>query len=453
MPGLRDLFVLVTVLVSVPTALVRPWIGILVFLWLGFMNPHKLAWGFVKGLPVAMLVGGATLLGLLFTRDRRSVPWTPELGLVAVLGVYFTFTTFFAWAPEEAWAQWEKVMKIFVMTFVMTMLIFGRQRIHVLLMMAALSIGFFGFKGGIFSITGGGHSQVLGPEGTFIEGNTFIGLAMVMVLPLLIFLAREEARTWVRRGLYLTAGLTVVAIVFTYSRGALVGLAAVVPLIFLKSKNKILLVLILIPMAYGIMSFAPDALTDRAETIETYDQDRSAMQRIQAWSVAWNVAKDYPLTGAGFEFEYADDEQRWLSYADRAYDQFGEVARAAHSLYFQVLGQHGLVAFCLFLLMLFFTYRTLYRLVRDSRKYPDTAWIANYAAAVQVGMIGYLAAGAFLNSAYFDLFYLFMGAAAILRRELLLAHPVVAKPWLAHRDPGAVTASAARPAINVHRRF
>ena len=60
-----------------------------------------------------------------------------------------------------------------------------RNKIDSLIWVIAISIGFYGFKGGIFTLTSGGDNHVLGPEGSFIFGNTEIGLALIMALPLI----------------------------------------------------------------------------------------------------------------------------------------------------------------------------------------------------------------------------------------------------------------------------
>ena len=157
---------------------------------------------------------------------------------------------------------------------------------------------------------------------------------------------------------------------------------------------------------------------ERAESIQTYQEDTSAQERIQSWGVSWNIAKDRPLTGAGYEFEYAPDESRWLSYANSLVPGSENRARAAHSSYFQVLGQHGFVAFGMFVLMLIWSLLSVRKLQKKARARPDTSWIGNYASAIEIGLYGYLIAGAFINVAYFDLLYLYIAMIAILQREL-----------------------------------
>lgn len=425
---MRDYVLTAIVFALLPVCFARPWLGILAWYWIGLMNPHRLTWGFAYTMPFAMLVGGATLLGAVLAKDRRPIPWNRELILMAILLAYFTLTTFFAWAPTYAWPQLEKVAKVIFMTFVATMFIYGKARIRALLLVVVASIGFYGFKGGIFSIVHGGAERVQGPENSFIDGNTFIGLALNMVIPLLIALALDESRRWVRRLFYLTAGLSVIASIFTYSRGAWLGLAVISPLVLLQLKMtpRIIVVVGLVLSAAFASAIFPEKVFQRADTIANYEEDGSANQRLASWSVAWNVARDRPLVGAGFEFEWANDG-RWLEYSSEKYRDFMTAANknsaAAHSIYFQVLGQHGFVAFFIFLWLLVSTSLTLLRIRAMGRKDPAIAWIGTYATGLLIGFVGYVISGAFLSSAYFDLAWLYFALAAVLSREIALTAP------------------------------
>src|SRR6185437_7612685 len=157
---MRDYVLTLVVFMLVPVCLVRPWLGFLTWFWLGLMNPHRLTWDFAYSMPFAAWVGGATLVGMFFARDRKPILWTRETVLMVVLFVYFSFTTLLAWAPDHAWPELEKVGKIFLMTILMTTLIYGKDRIMAILYTIALSIGFYGLKGAIFVVTtGGGGSR------------------------------------------------------------------------------------------------------------------------------------------------------------------------------------------------------------------------------------------------------------------------------------------------------
>src|SRR6185295_18582107 len=192
---------------------------------------------------------------------RKPIPWNLPLVLMVVMLAYFTFTTLFAWVPDAAWEKWSLVAKVILMTVITTMTIYGRDRIRWLLLVIALSVGFYGIKGGLWSLlVSGGQYSVRGPEGGFMTMNNGIGIGLLMVLPVLLALAHEHARPWQRWSLRLAAGLCAVSIVFTYSRGALLGLATVAFLMFLRSQRKFVAVLAMVPVIVIASFWIPEKL-------------------------------------------------------------------------------------------------------------------------------------------------------------------------------------------------
>jgi len=414
---MRDIaFIVFVVALVVPLIAFRPWMGILAWNVVGLVNPHTYTW-LGETFPIAVIVGGATLLGVLYTKERRSIPMTPAIIALGLFTMWCTVTTIDAWAGEFAWEQWRKVMKIVLMTFVTMILIFGENRIRALFATIAWSLAFFGIKGGIFTMLTGGQHRVQGAGG-FLGTNTDLGLALCMALPMIWALAMEQKRTWARLALYATFWLTVLSTVFTYSRGALLGLAAVFAMLFFQLKHKVLAVALVIPAFVVALAFVPAQLTQRAETIGTYEQDSSSMERIQAWGVCWNIAVANPM-GVGFNLETVDS-LRWMSYANFS-GHWDNITRAAHSIYLQVLSEQGFPGLLLFLTVMGATFVTLNRLAREGKRDPKRQWISSYARALRAGLIGYAVAGAFLSLAYFDLFYTFVALAAVLQRESLTA--------------------------------
>ncbi len=448
----RDVIVAAAVLGSLPFCFLRPWIGVLVFSWLGYMNPHRLTWDFAYNQPWAMMVALATLTGLLFAgKARTRLPRTAEVYLLLALWMVFVVSTFGAMQPVDAWDQLNKVSKILLLTFVSMVLFRDAEKLRYLIYVIALSIGFYGLKGGVWALGTGGGNMVLGPPETFIAGNTEIGLALVMVIPLLVLLARDEPRRRMRLLLRATFAFSVVAILFTYSRGAVLGLGMILPLIFLKSKWKALVIPLALVAALFGQSIAeaifPEQWMARMGTVQTYEQDRSANMRLNSWIVAYRLALDHPFFGGGFRpftpavyLAYSPDD-KWNTQQD------------AHSIYFQVLAEHGFVGLGLFLLLILATMVSLRRIMRRARHDPALKFHYNAAQMIEVSMIGYVVVGAFLSMSYFDLFYHLVAITALLR-VLVVAHvaqraPAPAGPRLpapARRPTPAVALRPTRPA-------
>lgn len=395
---MRDYIVTLLIFGSLPLILSRPFIGVLVWVLLGLMNPHRLCWGFAPTMPFAFIVAVTLLSSFLISKEKKQIPWTPLSVLLAFWWVWMLIASIDA--ADYPWDDWDKIWKIMLLTFVMIALLNTRERIHALVWVAVVSIGLYGVKGGIFTITSGGGAHVMGPTGTFIGGNNELGLALVMTIPLMRYLHLTTDRTLIKNALLGAMGLTFVAILGTQSRGALLGLASMSVYLALKSRNKATLLLtmvVLAPLAFSIM---PESYFNRMETIETFQQDRSAMSRINAWWTAWYSVLDNPLTGSGFGM--------WTPRLYMQYAPDPSVVYDVHSIYFEVLGETGFVGFFLFIAIMLTALHSLNRVVKFADRDKRLIWMRDLASMVYVSIIGYAISGAFLGLAYFDYYYLFI---------------------------------------------
>src|SRR5215813_918874 len=412
MSGLRDLVFLLVWLGLIPVSLIRPWIGILAWNWIAFMAPHGLTWGFSRTLPVAMAIGGATLVGWLFTKDRKPLPRTvPVLGLL-LFTVHITLTTVLAHNAEEAFGKWNWVTKVLLMTFVTMTLFQDRIRLRWLYLVTALSLGFYGLKGGIWVLRTGGGERVFGPDMSSFSDNNTLGLALSMVLPLLLYLSREEPRRWLKNLLRATFFFSIIAIVFTYSRGAFLGLSVVLAILIWRSPWRMRFAMALVVGALVAHPLLPSQLSERIGSISEQDStataDGSVKGRLQAWQTAWNIAIDRPFVGAGFRALW--NPEIWYRYYG---DDFATV-RDVHSLYFEVLEEHGFVGVGLYFMVLISTLVMLRRLRKRWQGHAEHGYISNYAEMTQLCLYPFLVAGAFIGVAYFDLYFFFIAASVML---------------------------------------
>ena len=393
---MRDLFVTAVIFGLLPFIFRRPWIGILVWSWLAYMNPHRLAWGFAYDFPFSMVVGLVTIAAFLFSKEKKEMVWTRETGLLLIFVGWMLITTLFALYPQFAWEQWDKVWKIQLMIFLTVLLINDRYKLHWLVWVIALSLGFYGIKGGIFTIVNGGVFRVQGPGGTFIAGNNEMALALVMVIPLIRYLHLQAKRQWLRTGLATAMVLTGVAAIGSQSRGGLVALVAMGVFLWLKSRNKIVTGFYMVIAVAIMASVMPQEWYDRMNTIKNYQEDASALGRINAWHTAFNVAKDR-ITGGGFEMFQWSTFRQYAPDPDRVHD--------VHSIYFEQLGEQGFIGLGIFILLGLFTWLRAQQVIKTCKNDPERKWAADLAAMIQVSFVGYAAGGAFLGLSYFDLPY------------------------------------------------
>jgi len=399
---MRSFFFLVFLLVVTPICFFRPYVGIYVWYWLAFMNPHRLTWGMAHTFSVALMVGVATLAGSVAYGSFRRPPKGNEVPLMMVLFGFMTLSTFVAMYPDSAWIKWQQVMKIMLMTVLTTYLIDSKQKLRVLLLVISLSIGFFAVKAVPWALATGGQYMITGPPESSIESNNDIAMAFNMVLPLLAFFSFSEPRRivrWMFRGVFF---VTIAGVFLSYSRGAFLGLCAVGIMLILRSRYRFGTIVVIVFVAALAAALLPSKWAERMQTIETYEQDQSAMERIATWTFAWNVATERPLTGGGFQ-------------AFRA----NPLGFDSHSNYFGILAEHGFLALGVYMLLIGSTFFTNGKIRRMTRKRPDLAWYHNCAGALQVSIVAYMVNGLTLGHQYFDLFYALVAATVILRTTLL----------------------------------
>jgi putative inorganic carbon (HCO3(-)) transporter len=393
---MRDLLIIGIVVLGCLAALRRPWIGVMLWTWLSLMNPHRYSFGLAYEAPLAAMAAGATLLGLLATKDKGSPFKGKPVVWLAAFVLWFTASWLMGLDFQGDYEQWKKIIKIFFMTFVGLALLRTKQHVIAFAWVVALSLALLGIKGGIFTISTGGNYRVWGPPGSFIEDNNEFALSLVMTIPLLRFLQLQVTSALQKHLLTVAMVLCAAAALGTQSRGALLAISAMAILLWWRGSSRLLGGVIIGVAAIALVAFMPDSWTGRMNSIGDYGEDRSALGRISAWWNAFGIAKTY-IFGVGFNAARPELFAR--------FSPFPDYVHAAHSIYFQVLGNHGFVGLFLFLGVFVSAYFSAAKIRKECRGIPQARWCDELAAMAQVSLVGYAVGGAFLSLSYFDLPY------------------------------------------------
>lgn len=426
---MRDIIITLMIFGTIPFVFSRPWIGILLFSWISYMNPHRLTYGFAYTFQFALIVALVTIIAYALSREPKKIPITPVTTFLLMFIVWTSITTTTALAPDESMLQYTTFIKIQLMTFLTLAMMDSRERLNWLIIIIVVSLGFYGVRGGVFSVLTGGNYRVWGPAGSFFEDNNHLALTLIMTMPFMHYLQLVATNKWVRHLLSIVMLLTLAAIIGTYSRGALLALAAMGLVLWLRSSKKLVVGVAAAVCIIGVFSFMPQKWFDRMDTINTYQEDESASGRLDAWLFAINVANDRVL-GGGFKVNTRADI--WPIYNPEA-----PTHRAPHSIYFEVLGEHGWIGLTIFLSLLATAFFTCSRTVKRVRDRPDIKWASDLSKMMQVSIVGYCAAGTFLNLSTFDLFYHVLAIIVVTRNLSIeaLKHPApVSPPETAEED-------------------
>jgi probable O-glycosylation ligase (exosortase A-associated) len=401
----RDLLVLAVIYGSLPIIVFRPFFGLLVYCWLAYMRPQDMAWGVTRELPLSQWVAIAMLVGIVLSLGReRVLTLKAQTVLLALLAGWISLSYVNALVPEMAAYIYGHYWKAVLIAVLTTGLVQDRKRFRILMMMIAFSIGFLGAKRGLVGLLRGGIRYDDGPGGFMSDNNAF-ALHLNMVLPLLVGIALVEKEKIVKALAWTMAGLSVLTILFTFSRGGLLTLALIVPLLIWRSRQRLLVGGILAVGLACFFFFTSDSFTKqytaRASSISSYEEDSSAQGRLNAWQTSWRVFLDYPWTGVG---------PNNLEVVHPHYSPEPGRFRVSHNLYLQLLSECGWPALLLFLAALG---TSLWRL-QSLRGETTQAWAEVYARMLQISILAYLAGSMFLNTAYSELIYELIGAAVAL---------------------------------------
>ncbi len=416
---MRDLLIVGIVVAACLMALKRPWIGVMLWTWLSIMNPHRYAYGFSYDAPLAAMAAGFTLMGLLNTKDKESPFKGTPVSILVLFMIWISITSLLGFDPEYNFNQWKKIMKIDFMILVALALLYSKKHILALTAVAAGSVAILGAKGGFFTLATGGNFRVWGPPGSFIEDNNEFALAVIMTIPLLRFLQLQVSQRWGKYGIVVIMALCAASALGSHSRGGFLAILAMGAAFWWYDGRKIGILIGMLAVSSVALLFLPEHWFARMDSIGDYQNDSSAMGRINTWWMTWNLAKDR-FFGGGFAIYNLS--------VFSIYAPIPEDVHAAHSIYFQILGEHGFVGLFLFVLLWWLVWRESGKLRVEGKKLAETLWISQLGAMCQVSMIGYLVGGTFLSLAYFDLPYNIMVIVVLARRW------IDRKAWLVENE-------------------
>lgn len=415
---MRDLVFTALMIPLIGMAGAQPFVGVLLWSWISFMSVHQLNWGFATSLPWAAIVFVVTVFGCFVAREPKRAPVNALTVLTVLMMAGITVTSLTALGPAEwVWPMWDRVFKILLGLLLTAALLDSRRRVHALIWLIVVSLGYFGVKGGIFTLRSGGSHIVLGPPNSMIADRNQLAAALLVSLPLMNYLRMNSRHRIIRIGFAIAMVTTLFSVVGSQSRGALVGLVATAAVLWTRSRGKILSGVAIVLFVGLAIAFMPHSWVERMDTMLHYEEDGSAMGRITVWMASLAIARARPLLGGGFRAMYQQD------IVNRVMP--GVAARAAHSIWFEVLGEHGFVVFGIWLGMLITGGLYTLQIARLTRKRPDLRWANDLARMSQVSMVAYMSAGSFVSLSYWDCFWTLMVVLGAVKR---LVTEAVRKP-------------------------
>ncbi len=445
---MRDLFFLGMYMMFLVAGAVAPFVFVLGYVWVDYFTPQAIAYSFMRSIPLSEIMAIATFAGFLLGPRQRDIRINGGFWLLLAFALWVTLTTFWAEVGNAAWQNWDWGFKTICFAAFMPFLIRTRTHIEAVVLVIVISIlgNTLPFATKVV-LSGGGYGRTLGLlEGNSLlaEGGTLSSTAVATV-PLLLYLYKQNRffpAGLVAKGVFGVAiGAAIITAIGTVERTGLVVLGVLALLVWWNSKRKIGALVIVAMVALIIAYFIIDASwKDRMHTIVDYQQDESDMRRIAVWMWTLNYVASHPF-GGGFLVYQKDYFILNIAGQPQVFS-----AIAFHNIFFEVLGEHGIVGAALYCLIILMSFVYARRAKKAAAKQPEELqWMGDLAGSLQAALLIYLCGGMFQSMAFQPFVYYLFGIQMALQK--------VRNRQLAERPPMLAGVAPARvPAWSALRR-
>ena len=425
---MRDVAVMMLFVYLIIYTFRRPFIGVGAWAWISLAYPAGWAWGFSTNFRMNFTVAILTFIGYFALKNKPKVEFDSLIFLVIVFWVlaFISSSVTESFLVDHASVKFEEFTKV-LMLFAAIILIFSKKiHVDVFIWSVVLAISSYAAMESVKYIVSGGGHRIAGFEGHVLGDRNDLAVAINMTIPLILYLASETKHSKLRMGLYVLVGMNILAIIGTFSRGGFVGLVLLGMYFYWQSKRKALWSIV-IAVCIGISTqMGSSEWSNRMDTVSSASSaDSSFIGRIWAWKISVKIANDNVF---GNSFFATQDPYAWHRYR-QSIDNFGPVytppipegqfPKAAHSLYFQVLGDLGYIGLFVYLMLLSSLFFKIKKL-GERAKAMELKWAINLTTMLSVSIVGYCITGANVSMAYFDLLFGVIGIVYVLDKRLLV---------------------------------
>lgn len=429
---MRDLFLLAVLPLMLYAIAKRPFIGLGLWVWTALFFPNGWVYGPAQSIRYNLLFAGIAIFGYLVQPKKPKFHLGATGVLILLFFVWTTLSTIMGGGnPDIQWNFWNRFWKIILLFVFVVAIVDDKLHVDFMLWCVVLSVGFYGDLEALKYLASGGGHKIAGMADHVLGDRNDLALGLVMIMPICAYLLHEYGKQ--SRALWfamlVTMGLLIAAVVGTSSRGGFIALLALGAYFFVKSERKMMLAAALAVLALAMSQVVTSEWVARMNTIDAADNDASFMGRVVAWKLSLILATQHPFFGGGFKaLEYfpvwsslSQDfgSYSWFYTGSAVPDTNG--SHAAHSVYFQVLGDHGFVGLALYLCILAGSFAKARKVVRVARANKAPEWIARLATDLQLSLFAFCIGGAALSFAYFDLTFAIMGLLIVLESRILPA--------------------------------
>ena len=430
-PETVQLIMAVLVILGVILSMLKLEWGLLVLVFITYTRFSDIAIAYHGAPSIAksfILVLLTAILLRWFLHGKGPRGWERAGLLICLFGILILASTFYAADPQRTRFAFVSFVKNGVIVLIISLLLQSnatfRQLIWTLLAAGIFmgSITVLQYLTGTFQNNYGGFAQydvmhIVGDtSGQRVSGPlgdpNFYAQIMLTLIPLALDRLWSETRFFPRLAAFWALTVCSLTVLFTFSRGAFLAMAAMILLVLLFRPPPITTILLMLALLMLLIPFLPEEYTARMMTLRELrpdlqsgltGEDSFRGRTSELWS-AWLMFKDYPLRGVGFNnfpLHYRD-YSRQLGLAPQLQE------RAAHNLYLEIAAELGLIGLAVFGLILWQAGNAVsktYQVFCQLGRVDDARRVISFG----LGVSGYLLAAFFIHDAYPRYLWLLLG--------------------------------------------
>jgi O-antigen ligase len=382
-----------------------------IYLFFEYVRPQDI-YETVAGPPYASLAIAMALVCILF--ERRRLRFGPPEVVLGIFSFIVFASSYAAYSPAASYEKIDVYISWVVIYFIIANAVDTEERFLVFM----LSFLIYSFKmsqhasidwardGFAFRNWG-----AVGGPGWFENSGEF-GIQMCIFLPLMISFIIGLGRYWSRvtRVLWwVAAGTIVVGIVASSSRGALIGMGAILLWIVARSRQRVRALLMIAVLSAATWNFLP---AEQKARFNSMGEDETSMSRTFYWKHGIKVMNENPALGIGYA--------NWPEFYQNTY---GRIA-LPHNVFIEAGAELGYVGLAAFVLMIGATFATNYKSRRIARERPDGGhFLVQMAYGLDGALLGFMVSGFFVTVLYYPFFWINFATTVALQNAVKNSQP------------------------------
>ena len=380
-----------------------PFSGIIIVSLYYFIRPEF--WGFPSNMSFSYVFTYATIISYILHVGLRKE--TISANSTTCISVFFIFMLYLSSqnalvSKEISMAYFTNIFKLLIFMFLISNLISTEKRLNIFMWSLMLGTVYVIKEAVMLYIIS--RSLRVDVQGAQQGGANYLAMLIAMTFPFLLFkLSSDSSKEKILAYIFIPFWLW--GLILTGSRAGFLAVLVVILLFLARSSKKLFKIGLLLVFTAIILVITPNEYWDRMRTIYYYDQDASALSRLELWKIAFEYFLRFPLLGIGL------DNFRLVNTALTEYRNTitGE-GLVAHNTFIQILVEGGVVNFLLFIALIVNSFRLL-----NIKLYYRTnlfKGLTTYIDSLRIGLIAFIVYSFFGSTFHRDIFYWYIGCIA-----------------------------------------